>query len=96
LVRNEQYFAIYEFDTARAFYPDFVLYHTKKQQTIQFFIEPKGGHLEGETWKEAFLKEIENKLEINDERFKVVGLSFFKEGQESQFLDELLNKVKDQ
>jgi type III restriction enzyme len=96
LVRNEQYFAIYEFDTARAFYPDFVLYHTKKQQTIQFFIEPKGGHLEGETWKEDFLKEIENKLEINDERFKVVGLSFFKEGQESQFLDELLNKVKDQ
>jgi type III restriction enzyme len=93
LVRNEQYFAIYEFDTARAFYPDFVLYHTKKQQTIQFFIEPKGGHLEGDKWKEDFLKEIENKVEINDEKFKVVGLSFFKEGQESLFLDELLNKV---
>lgn len=93
LIRNEQYFAIYEFDTARAFYPDFVLYHTKRQQTIQFFIEPKGGHLEGDKWKESFLKDIENRIEINDEKFKVVGLSFFKEGQESLFLDELIKKL---
>ncbi|MFN3492255.1 MAG: type III deoxyribonuclease, partial [Anaerolineales bacterium] len=66
LLRNEGYFAIYNFSDGKTFQPDFVLFlHEKngKSLTYQLFIEPKGGHLtDKDRWKENFLKEIKQEF----------------------------------
>jgi type III restriction enzyme len=62
LVRNERHFCLYDFAQGRRFEPDFVLLSQNKnsQCHYQFFIEPKGKHLQQmDKWKEDFLLEIE-------------------------------------
>src|SRR3989339_1862922 len=72
LLRNEQFFKIYSFENGEPFYPDFVLFLTKKKtkQEImyQIFVEPKGDQFldakntfeqSKEGWKQKLLIEIE-------------------------------------
>ena len=83
LLRNEKSFQLYRFSDGKAFEPDFVLFFKEKisNETViyQLFIEPKGeGYMEGDLWKEDFLKEIENKFVIHQNtNYKLVGLPFY-------------------
>lgn len=83
LLRNEKSFQLYRFEDGKAFEPDFVLFlkeKTSKETVIyQLFIEPKGqGYMEGDKWKEDFLKDIENKFVIHQStNYKLVGLPFY-------------------
>jgi type III restriction enzyme len=90
LLRNEQFFKIYNFDNGEPFYPDFVLFltekKTKQEIMYQVFVEPKGEHLVlHDKWKEDFLLQIEKNykidLEIKNKDFRLIGLPFFNEGQ---------------
>lgn len=69
LVRNERYFAIYEFEQGRRFEPDFILFLKRKNEDAikhyQIFIEPKGEYLMKEDkWKENFLVRIHNEARV--------------------------------
>jgi len=83
LLRNEKSFQLYRFSDGKAFEPDFVLFLKEKlsKETVvyQLFIEPKGeGYMEGDKWKELFLKDIENKFVIHQStNYKLVGLPFY-------------------
>lgn len=83
LLRNEKSFQLYRFSDGKAFEPDFVLFLKDKtsNETVvyQLFIEPKGeGYMEGDKWKEDFLKDIENKFVIHQStNYKLVGLPFY-------------------
>jgi type III restriction enzyme len=83
LLRNEKSFQLYRFSDGKAFEPDFVLFLKEKtsNETVvyQLFIEPKGeGYMEGDKWKEDFLKDIENKFVIHQTlNYKLVGLPFY-------------------
>ena len=83
LLRNEKSFQLYRFSDGKAFEPDFVLFLKEKtsNETVvyQLFIEPKGeGYMEGDKWKEDFLKDIENKFVIHQStNYKLVGLPFY-------------------
>lgn len=72
LLRNEQFFKIYNFENGEPFYPDFVLFltekKTKQEVMYQIFVEPKGDQFldarntfeqSKEGWKQKFLIEIE-------------------------------------
>jgi len=72
LLRNEQFFKIYNFSDGEAFSPDFVLFlkekKTKQEVVYQVFVEPKGDQMLDENsgfekskegWKQKFLLEIE-------------------------------------
>ena len=90
LLRNEKYFQIFRFSDGKPFEPDFVLFLREKKtsETIiyQLFIEPKGdGYLEGDQWKEDFLKEIKQKHIIHQNtNYKLVGLPFYNSGSDKQ------------
>ncbi len=70
LLKNEEVFKIYDFEKARGFQPDFILFLNKKNDNnifYQIFIEPKGNQFldknntfeySKESWKENFLEEI--------------------------------------
>lgn len=73
LLRNEQFFKIFSFESGEPFYPDFVLFLSEKktiQEVVyQIFIEPKGDQFldaqnsfeqSKENWKQKLLLEIEN------------------------------------
>ena len=90
LLRNEEVYKIFDFDTGRGFQPDFLLLlHGKnggQNAYYQVFIEPKGAHLKGEDndgWKENFLQEITNRYgfeKIVMEKlngYVLIGLLFF-------------------
>lgn len=83
LLRNEGALKIYEFNTGKAFEPDYVLIANDKRKASvswQIFIEPKGGHLiEGDKWKEDFLKTISDEAEViaDDGEVRIVGLPFY-------------------
>lgn len=83
LIRNEGAFKIYEFNTGRAFEPDYVLFANDRQDSSvgwQIFIEPKGSHLiESDKWKEDFLLSIDEQAEIiaEDGVVRVVGVPFY-------------------
>jgi len=77
LLRNEQFFKIYNFEDGQPFSPDFVLFlkekKSKREIVYQVFIEPKGdGFLDEdkrfekskEGWKQKFLIEIEKQGSI--------------------------------
>ncbi len=98
LLRNEGYFAIYNFDDGQAFQPDFVLFLREKDGKVliyQLFIEPKGRHLkEHERWKETFLKEITTAfkakhLAFEDEKYRLIGVPFYNNEDENIFRDDL-------
>jgi len=103
LLRNEGHFSIYNFSDGRAFQPDFVLFLREKDGKLlvyQMFIEPKGKHLkEHDKWKESFLKEItaefgKKTLSFNDNKFRLIGVPFYNNEDENQFissLDSVLN-----
>lgn len=69
LLRNEEVYKIYDFETGKGFMPDFILVLKKKEENTfyQVFIEPKGGQFADEDglfekgkegWKGNFLQEI--------------------------------------
>lgn len=83
LLRNEGALKIFEFNSGKAFEPDYVLIANDKRDASvswQIFIEPKGGHLiEGDKWKEDFLKDISDNAEViaDDDNVRIVGLPFY-------------------
>ena len=90
LLRNEEVYKIFDFDTGRGFQPDFLLLlHGKEKETnayYQVFIEPKGKHLAGDDndgWKEKFLEEISERYGLEhivmekESGYILVGLPFF-------------------
>lgn len=96
LLRNEGYFAIYDFDEGRAFQPDFVLFLRERNGELivyQMFIEPKGKHLKDyDRWKEDFLKQITSKydgktIKFRDSHYRLVGVPFYNYENENEFLE---------
>lgn len=91
LLRNEEVYKIFSFDTGEGFQPDFLLLlHSKEGDSayLQIFIEPKGQHLSGEdndAWKENFLLEISKRYGFEkpfvekSDKFVLFGLPFFNE-----------------
>ena len=88
LLRNEKHFKLYSFNDGRACEPDFLLYLVGKEKVqtkhYQIFIEPKGGHLlNGDAWKEDFLKSIKDSHKIeqlfSDKHYVAWGMPFFNE-----------------
>ncbi|MGN0730896.1 MAG: DEAD/DEAH box helicase family protein [Treponema sp.] len=90
LLRNEEVYKIFDFETGRGFQPDFLLLlHGKnggQNAYYQVFIEPKGAHLKGEDndgWKENFLQEITNRYGFEkivmekSNGYVLIGLPFF-------------------
>ncbi len=95
LIRNEQTLKIYD-EIGRAFEPDFVLFCSRKdgkENVLQIFIEPKGGHLESkDKWKEDFLKQIRDNNEvvkIGTDHYKITGVPFYNYNSENEFAKEL-------
>ncbi|UTC48400.1 DEAD/DEAH box helicase family protein [Treponema vincentii] len=103
LLRNEEVYKIFDFDTGRGFQPDFLLFlHGKAGNPnayYQVFIEPKGSHLAGDDndgWKQAFLEEISRRygkehivMERNSS-YVLIGLPFFNtedKGLKSKFTE---------
>ena len=71
LLRNEKAVKLYDFDTGRAFEPDFVLFLRKRGQKVstilQLFIEPKGDQLRPQDdWKQDFLERVKDKARTRD------------------------------
>lgn len=88
LLRNEKAVKLYDFDTGRAFEPDFVLFLRKKgdeaSTTLQLFIEPKGDQLRPQDdWKQDFLAQVKAKARLETvfqgRDYTVLGLPFFNE-----------------
>ena len=83
LLRNEGALKIFEFNSGKAFEPDYVLIANDKRDASvswQIFIEPKGGHLiETDKWKEDFLKDISDNAEViaDNDNVRIVGLPFY-------------------
>jgi len=106
LIRNERHFALYDFVQGRRFEPDFVLLSQNKasQSHYQFFIEPKGTHLQQvDKWKENFLLEIEqnykaltgvnNTTTYSNDEYKIIGLEFYNHDNENSFKEQLKSKL---
>jgi type III restriction enzyme len=88
LLRNEKAVKLYDFDTGRAFEPDFVLFLRKKGEEastiLQLFIEPKGDQLRPQDdWKQDFLEQVKAKAQLETvfqgRHYTVLGLPFFNE-----------------
>jgi type III restriction enzyme len=88
LLRNEKAVKLYDFDTGRAFEPDFVLFLRKKGKEastiLQLFIEPKGDQLRPkDDWTQDFLEKMKATARIDivfqGRDYAVLGLPFFNE-----------------
>lgn len=88
LLRNEKAVKLYDFDTGRAFEPDFVLFLRKKGKDsntiLQLFIEPKGDQLRPQDdWKQDFLEQMKAKARLETifqgRDYSILGLPFFNE-----------------
>ena len=102
LLRNEEVYKIFDFETGQGFQPDFLLLLKSKSGEdayFQVFIEPKGEHLKGDDndgWKEKFLLEIskrygtEKTFRNESENFVLYGLPFFNKND-----SEMYNKFVD-
>ena len=106
LLRNASLFKIYRFSDGKAMEPDFVLFLKKEDsdeiEQYQLFIEPKNEKLaKAESWKEDFLKEIENKYKIEikttlfgeNEKYRLIGLPFYNEDRKSNFNEIFKQKL---
>jgi type III restriction enzyme len=102
LLRNEERYKIYDFNTGHGFQPDFILFLKDKSKLYyQVFIEPKGDNLlKADKWKNDFLKEITKKysdnkiLKIESENYSLIGLPLFNEKDNEEFTnayDKLIN-----
>ncbi|MEE0998516.1 MAG: hypothetical protein UIH41_02480, partial [Treponemataceae bacterium] len=101
LLRNEEVYKIFDFETGQGFQPDFLLLLNSKSGEdayFQVFIEPKGEHLKGDDndgWKEKFLLEISKRYGIEKpfrkeaDNFVLYGLPFFNKND-----SEMYNKFK--
>ncbi|MEO1640841.1 MAG: DEAD/DEAH box helicase family protein [Pseudomonadota bacterium] len=88
LLRNEKALSLFDFETGRAFEPDFVLFLRKKGEQarvlLQIFIEPKGEKWhKDDAWKQDFLKRIKGSARLETlfqgKDYAVLGLPFFNE-----------------
>ena len=90
LLRNEEVYKIFDFETGQGFQPDFLLLLQGKNGNnnayYQVFVEPKGKHLAGEDndgWKEKFLLEISKRYGLKhvivekSNEYILIGLPFF-------------------
>lgn len=90
LLRNEEVYKIFDFETGQGFQPDFLLLLQGKNGNnnayYQVFVEPKGKHLAGEEndgWKEKFLLEISKRYGLKhvivekSNEYILIGLPFF-------------------
>lgn len=76
LLKNEEVYKIYGFETGEGFQPDYILFlGDLKNLKLYYmvFIEPKGSHLRMEQeWKEKFLAQISEKYGHLDQKGKVL------------------------
>lgn len=96
LLRNEEVYKIFSFESGEGFCPDFLLLLKEKSSKeipvyFQIFIEPKGKQLlEKDSWKEKFLLQIAKKHGIKNpfieknEKFILMGLPFFSTTDENK------------
>lgn len=99
LLRNEEQYKIFDFQTGQGFQPDFILFLKATQKLYyQVFIEPKGDNLLlQDKWKDDFLKEITKKypkdiLKMENKDYVLIGLPLYNETQKQDFVDEY-NKI---
>ena len=89
LIRNEQFFKIFNFEDGEPFYPDFVLLlkekESKKEVSYQIFIEPKGDQFldaqntfeqSKEGWKQKLLIDIEKNYKIDSKINSKINFKF--------------------
>jgi len=107
VLRNEGQVAIYDFETGRAFQPDFLLFLHKKSgrkkgyEQLQVFVEPKGEHLtEHDKWKEDLLISLEKEaiptVKFSDDNdYLVWGLPFYthEPAEEKRIFTDALDRV---
>ena len=109
LLRNEEVYKIFDFNTGEGFQPDFLLLlHSKEGDSayLQVFIEPKGQHLSGEdndAWKEKFLLEISKRYGFEkpfvekSDKYILFGLPFFNESDnemKNRFDESFVNSLR--
>lgn len=100
LLRNEEVYKIYDYETGRGFQPDFLLFLAKEKENIsyQVFIEPKGGNLlDHDEWKNIFLKQITERykkkvLTAENKDYRLVGLPLFNETKTKDEVDEYMKE----
>jgi type III restriction enzyme len=101
LLRNEEQYKIYDFNTGQGFQPDFILFLKDKINLhYQVFVEPKGDNLlQKDEWKNNFLKEITKKykggeiLKVKGKEYNLIGLPLFNQNNNQEFseaYDELI------
>lgn len=97
ILRNEELYKIYDFETGKGFQPDFLMFLKKKDEELfyQIFIEPKGSHLlENDEWKNEFLLEISERYSNNKilkhegKKYSLIGLPFYNSYSEVEFKEE--------
>lgn len=103
LLRNEEVYKIYDFETGAGFQPDFLLFlksNNSGSLYYQVFIEPKGKHLlEHDEWKNQFLKSITKKygsesiLIKQNKSYKLVGLPLYNNESEGEFRDSIKREL---
>lgn len=103
LIRNEEKFKLFDFESGEGFMPDFLLFVRLNNELIYLiFIEPKGLHLfEQDKWKEEFLKAIDGLHGLNAKNlikdnvaYHLIGLPFYNSDQSENFrtkFQEILN-----
>lgn len=99
LLRNEEQYKIFDFQTGQGFQPDFILFLKQTQKLFyQVFIEPKGDNLLlQDKWKDDFLKEITKRypkdiLKAESKDYILIGLPLYNENQKQDFVNEY-NKI---
>jgi len=96
LLRNEEQYKIFDFNTGQGFQPDFILFLKDKTNLhYQVFVEPKGDNLlQKDEWKNLFLKEITEKyskkkvLKIEGKDYNLIGLPLFNQRSNGEFQEE--------
>ncbi|QLH52761.1 MAG: Type III restriction-modification system DNA endonuclease res [Candidatus Kapaibacterium sp.] len=100
LIRNEQFWAIYNFEDGQAFYPDFVLFLRKKNnqkiEIKQIFIEPKDDiYIKNEPWKQELIQTLEQvaMIEWETPEYKILSLPFYNARLKYEFEEMLKAKL---
>jgi len=96
LLRNEEQYKIYDFETGQGFQPDFILFLKDKSKLYyQIFIEPKGDNLlDADSWKNDFLSKITERyssdkvLKIEGRNYNLIGLPLFNKNSNEKFEKE--------
>jgi type III restriction enzyme len=105
LIRNKRALPIFDFKQGRRFEPDFILLLKDKNDNglnYQFFIEPKGSHIQKfDQWKEDFLLQIKKLFQDTlieydiDGKYRLIGLSFYSKQNKQKFKRELIDALSD-